>query len=172
MDTEFVVNEAISFSQLRVVNALGEQLGVMDKPIALRRAQQLGLDLVVISDKVIPPVAKIIDYGKFKYENTKREKERVKKQKESMVETKEVYLRPVTDDHDKDVKSKHIQKFINDGYRVKIGVKFKGREATHENLGHDMLNSILKSISGYKVEHAITSGEKNIFTIISPDKPK
>ncbi|GAB4202042.1 MAG: translation initiation factor IF-3 [Sandaracinaceae bacterium] len=114
---------------MRVIGAAGEMLGVLPTHEALRLAREADLDLVEVNPKGVPPVCKIMDFGKFKYEEKKKENEAKKRQVQ--VELKEVKLRPKTDDHDLEVKVKHIRRFLEDGNKVKVTCRFRGREITH-----------------------------------------
>ncbi len=126
-------------------------LGVVPTRQALLRAEEVGLDLVEISPNAAPPVCKILDYGKFKYEQQKKRNEARKKQK--VIEVKEVKLRPNIDDHDYDTKMKHAKEFFAEGDKVKFSLRFKGREMMHQNLGMDVLNRVRAEMDEFaKVE--------------------
>ena len=127
---------------MRVIGADGGQLGVLATDEALRLAEEAGLDLVEVSPKAMPPVCKIMDYGKFKYENSKRNKEARKHQ--STVTLKEIKFRPKTDDHDFDFKVKHIRRFLQEGNKAKLVVIFRGREIVHPETGHDVLKRVFE----------------------------
>jgi translation initiation factor IF-3 len=118
--------------QVRVVSNEGEMLGVLDTSDALRRAREAGLDLVEVNPKAFPPVCKIMDFGKFKYEEKKRQGEARKRQ--ALIELKEIKIRPKTDEHDIDFKLRHIQRFLEEGNKVKITCRFRGREITHPEM--------------------------------------
>ena len=123
------INHRIRIPEVRVVDANGDMLGVMNTKEALRHAQNQGLDLVEINPKANPPVCKILDYGKYKYDESKRKRET--KRKQSVVEVKEVKMRPKTDDHDLDFKARNARKFLEAGNKVKFTCRFRGREITH-----------------------------------------
>ena len=127
-----------------VITFEGEKLGVMSKKEALTKADDLDLDLVLISDKSEMPVTKIIDYGKFKYERKKKESEAKRNQKQ--VETKEVRLRPNIGQHDLDVKIRAAIGFINKGNRVKVSLSYRGREMANKDVGFETINKFLKSL--------------------------
>ena len=131
------INRFISKENVRVILEDGEQLGVMTTKDAIELAQSRGVDLVEIAPNNDPPVCKIIDYGRFKYQEQKKKNEAKKKQK--VMETKEVKIRPGTGDHDYDVKLRNARKFISEGNRVKFSLRFKGREMEHSKLGIAML---------------------------------
>jgi translation initiation factor IF-3 len=123
------VNHRIRVPEIRVVDANGDMLGVMQTQDALRTAREQGLDLVEINPKANPPVCKILDYGKYKYDEKKKKSET--KRKQSAVEVKEIKLRPKTDDHDLEFKARAACKFLESGNKVKFTVRFRGREITH-----------------------------------------
>ena len=131
------INEEIRDKEVRLVSAEGEQLGIMSSDEALAKAEEAGMDLVKISPNADPPVCKLMDYGKFKFEQTKREKEAKKNQR--VVEIKEVRMSPSIDVNDFNVKLRNAQKFLADGDRVKVTVRFRGREMAHTEIGRDLL---------------------------------
>ena len=131
------LNEEIRDKEVRLVAEDGEQLGIMSAQQALEKAVELGLDLVKISPTATPPVCKLMDYGKFKFEQQKREKEARKNQR--VVEIKEVRMSPGIDVNDFNVKVRNAQKFLSDGDRVKVTVRFRGREMAHTEIGRDLL---------------------------------
>ena len=131
------INEEIRDKEVRLVSADGEQLGIMSAQEALEKAEEASLDLVKISPNAVPPVCKHMDYGKFKFEQTKREKEAKKNQR--VVEIKEVRMSPSIDVNDFNVKLRNAQKFLGDGDRVKVTVRFRGREMAHTEIGKDLL---------------------------------
>lgn len=130
--------------QVRVIDADGEMIGILPTRDALQRAFSAGLDLLEISPTAEPPVAKILDYGKFKYEQQKKRNEARKKQK--VIELKEVKVRPGTGEHDFQTKLKAVQAFLDDGDKVKVSLRFKGREMAHQDLGLKMLERIRASV--------------------------
>ncbi|MDA8768334.1 translation initiation factor IF-3 [Planktomarina temperata] len=131
------INERIRGSELRLIDENGENIGVVTPERALIMAEDAGLDLVEISPNANPPVCKIMDFGKFKYESQKKEADARKKQK--IIEIKEVKFRPNTDKHDYEVKMRNVFKFLENGDKVKITLRFKGREMAHQELGRDLL---------------------------------
>ena len=131
------INEEIRDKEVRLVSETGEQLGIMSAQEALERAVEANLDLVKISPTANPPVCKLMDYGKYKFEQTKREKEARKNQ--HIVEIKEVRMSPSIDVNDFNVKLRNAQKFLAEGNRVKVTVRFRGREMAHTNIGQDLL---------------------------------
>ena len=139
------MNERIYFSEMRVVDSAGEMLGILSKADALKAAADSGLDLVIIADKAIPPVARIIDYGKFLYEQEKQKKENKKKQK--VVDLKEIQLKPKIEAHDLEVKIKHIRKFIEKNDKVKVVMKFFGRQRMHTVPGDQIIDQVIEKTS-------------------------
>ena len=131
------LNEVIRDSEIRLIGSTGEQLGIMSAAQAQRIADEQGLDLVKISPQATPPVCKLMDYGKFRFEQGKREKEAKKNQ--HVVEIKEIRMSPGIDVGDFNTKLKNAQKFLADGNRVKVSVRFRGREMAHTDIGKDLL---------------------------------
>ena len=131
------LNEEITDKEIRLIGENGEQLGIVSGEEALRTAEEQGLDLVKISPQAVPPVCKLMNYGKFKFEQGKREKEAKKNQ--HVVEIKEVRMSPGIDIGDFNTKLRNAQKFIADGNRVKVSVRFRGREMAHTDIGRDLL---------------------------------
>ena len=131
------LNEDIRDSEIRLIGSTGEQLGIMSAAQAQRIADEQGLDLVKISPQATPPVCKLMDYGKFRFEQRKREKEAKKNQ--HVVEIKEIRMSPGIDVGDFNTKLKNAQKFLADGNRVKVSVRFRGREMAHTDIGKDLL---------------------------------
>ena len=134
------MNGAIRAPQVRCIDPNGEQLGVIDTREAILKAEDFGLDLVEVQPNVDPPVCKILDYGKFKYEAQKRANEARKKQK--IIEVKEIKLRPNIDEHDYQVKMRNVVKFLTGGDKVKVTLRFRGREMAHQELGANVLTRV------------------------------
>ena len=139
-DTGPRINDRIRSDEIRLIGAEGENVGVVTPARAMEMADEAGLDLVEISPNANPPVCKIMDYGKFKYETQKKEAEARKKQK--IIEIKEVKFRPNTDNHDYDVKMRNVYKFLENGDKVKITLRFRGREMAHQQLGRELLERV------------------------------
>ena len=139
-DTGPRVNDKIRSTEIRLIGADGENVGVVTPQRAMEMAEEAGLDLVEISPNAKPPVCKIMDFGKFKYEQQKRESEARKKQK--IIEIKEVKFRPNTDTNDYDVKMRNVFKFLEGGDKVKVTLRFRGREMAHQNLGRELLERV------------------------------
>ncbi len=140
-----MINEDIRANTLRVIAEDGEQLGIMDRDAALDLAERQNLDLVLISPKADPPVAKILDYGKYRYQQQKREKEAKKKQ--HMTQVKEIRLSTFIEEHDIEVKSKTAAKFLKDGDKVKVSLRFRGRERAFENRGREVMLKFAENVS-------------------------
>ena len=161
------INDEIRVPQVRLIDDAGEMIGVMSAREALIRAYDLGLDLVEISPNAVPPVCKILDYGKYKYEQQKKANEARKKQK--VVEIKEIKVRPNIDDHDYDVKMKQMKNFIGEGDKVKVTLRFRGREMAHQELGVKVLERIRSDlIELVKVEQMPKLENRQMVMVISP----
>ena len=134
---EIQINEAIKEKKIRVVGSDGEQLGIMSSDEALGKAYDEGMDLVMMAPQAVPPVCKIMDYGKYRFERDKKEKEARKKQQ--VVEVKEIQLSYRIDTHDFDTKAKHALRFLGDGNKVRVVLRFKGREMSHVAMGSELM---------------------------------
>ncbi|MCS7201664.1 MAG: translation initiation factor IF-3 [Dictyoglomus sp.] len=144
MDREYRVNERIRVREVRVVGEDGRQLGIMPIEQALRIARERNLDLVEVAPNANPPVCKIMDYGKFKYEQARKEKENKKSQK--AIEVKEIKIRPNIEEHDYQVKLRKIREFLEKGYKVRLVILFRGRQLIYKEWGDKLLERILKDI--------------------------
>lgn len=165
------INEEIRAREVRVVGDEGEQLGIMSGRDALNLALERHMDLVEIAPNAKPPVCRIMDYGKYRYEQQKRDKEARKKQK--TFDIKEVKLRPGIEDHDFDVKFKNAVRFLEDGDKVKITIMFRGRELSHPELGEVLLIKMAKQLEDLAVvERAAKLEGKNMIMIVSPKLTK
>ena len=161
------VNKDIAAIQVRLIDEEGENVGVVATVVALERALEAGLDLVEISPGADPPVAKILDYGRFKYEDQKKKNEARKKQK--VIEVKEIKMRPNIDQHDYDVKLRSINRFIGDGDKVKVTLRFRGREMVHQELGLKVLNRVREQIDEIaKVEQFPRMEGRQMIMIVAP----
>jgi translation initiation factor IF-3 len=163
------VNHRIRVPEVRVIAADGTQLGILASHEAIRMAQEQGLDLVEVNPKAEPPVCKIMDFGKFKYEEKKKANEAKKKQ--NVVEIKEVKVRPKTDDHDLETKIKHIRRFLEEGNKAKITVRFRGREITHPEKGREVIDEILKALEGLIIVEGNPMMEGKAMTVMIAPKP-
>jgi translation initiation factor IF-3 len=153
--------------QLRLVDEHGEMVGIVSRNEALDMAADAGLDLVEIAPNADPPVCKILDFGKFKYEEQKKKNEAKKKQK--VIEVKEVKFRPSIDDHDYDVKMRSMQKFIGEGDKVKVTMRFRGRELAHQEIGMDVLMRVKGDLDAVaKVEQFPRMEGRQMTMVVSP----
>ncbi|MDR3073346.1 MAG: translation initiation factor IF-3, partial [Deltaproteobacteria bacterium] len=135
-------NEQIKARELRVIGAEGEQLGILGRAEALAVAKEQGLDLVEVAAAADPPVCRIMDYGKFKYETQKKKQEAKKRQ--TVIQIKEIKLRPKTDEHDYQTKVNHIRRFLDSGDRCKVTIFFRGREIVHKDRGQVVLDRVVE----------------------------
>ena len=166
-----MVNEGIRARELRLIADDGAQLGVKSKQEALQMAEQANLDLVLVAPKAKPPVAKIMDYGKYRFELQKKQREARKKQK--VLETKEIRVTPNIEQHDFEFKSKNARKFLEDGNKVKITVKFRGRELNYVKLGEEALNKFVEDLSDIaSLEKKPLLEGKNMFIILAKKADK
>ena len=150
---------------MRVIGADGSQVGIVPTHEALRMAEELGLELVEVNPRAAPPVCKIMDFGKFKYETSKKEKASRKHQ--STIVLKEIKLRPKTDEHDFDFKVKHIRRFLSEGNKCKLVVVFRGREIVHPEMGQVMLDQVIKAVNDIAMveQRAMMEGRRMVMTI-------
>jgi translation initiation factor IF-3 len=163
------VNYRIRVPEVRVIAADGTQLGIMSSQEAIRLAQEQSFDLVEVNPKADPPVCKIMDFGKYKYEEKKRANEARKKQVK--VEIKEVKVRPKTDEHDLETKIRHIKGFLEEGNKAKITVRFRGREITHPEKGREVLDDIVKALEGMIIIEMQPAIEGKQMTMMLAPKP-
>ena len=163
------INEDIRVKEVRLIDETGENRGVVSIKDALVAAEEAGLDLIEISPQATPPVCKILDIGKYKYEMQKRKAEAKKKQK--VVEIKELKLRPMIDTHDYEVKVKQAKKFLGEGNKVKFTMRYKGREMNTADMGKDVLMRLLDDLEGIcKVESEPKMEGKQMMMVIAPEK--
>ena len=161
------MNGAIRAPKVRCIDPEGAQLGVLDTSEAIRQAEEFGLDLVEVQPNVDPPVCKILDYGKYKYEAQKRANETRKKQK--IIEVKEIKLRPNIDEHDYQVKMRSVQKFLSGGDKVKVTLRFRGREMAHQDLGRQLLERVAADTTEHgKVENFPKMEGRQMVMLIGP----
>ena len=162
-------NEQIRFPEIRVIDSEGEQLGIITPKEALAIAQEKGLDLVLVSETAKPPVCKIMDYGKYKYEQDKKLKEAKKKQHNADV--KEVKMRYKIEEHDYNVRVKNAQRFLKSGDKVKATISFRGREIQHSRLAEDLLRRMAKDLEEYAEVQQFPKREgRNMMMMLSPKK--
>ncbi|MGB0696870.1 MAG: translation initiation factor IF-3 [Rhodospirillaceae bacterium] len=161
------VNTDINVPSVRLIDETGENVGVVPTRDAQMRADSVGLDLVEISPNADPPVCKILDYGKFKYEAQKKKNEARKRQK--TIDVKEIKLRPNIDQHDYDVKLRNCMRFLNDGDKVKVTMRFRGREMAHQDLGMNVLNRVTAALSEMaKIEQAPKMEGRQMIMVVAP----
>ena len=167
--TTHQINEEIRDREVRLIGADGAQLGIMSAAEAQRHADDAGMDLVKISPNAVPPVCKLMDYGKFKFEQAKRDKEAKKNQ--HVVEIKEIRMSPGIDVGDFNVKLKNAQKFLADGNRVKVSVRFRGREMAHTDIGKKLLDKFAEQCAGIaNVDKGAKLEGRNMSMFLSPKK--
>ncbi|WP_073342301.1 translation initiation factor IF-3 [Caldanaerobius fijiensis] len=167
MNNDLQVNEEIRDKEVRLIDVDGQQIGIMSARDAQIIANKRQLDLVKVAPNANPPVCKLMDYGKYKYQQTKKEKEARKKQK--IIEVKEIRMTPGIEDHDFNVKVKSAQKFLKDGNKVKVTIRFRGREMNYTDIANDLLNRFAEVLKDDGiVEKKPVIDNKNMFMIISP----
>jgi len=166
------VNEKIKATEVRVVGSDNEQLGVMSTSRAIELAEADGLDLVQVNGGIVPPLCRIVDFGKFKYELSRKDKENKRRNRENAVEIKEIQLRPVTDVHDIGIKAKRTVGFLEDGDKVKVTVKFKGRELSHREMGQKILDEFCKAVgeNNFKVETPMSMAGRQMMMVLTTNK--
>jgi translation initiation factor IF-3 len=161
------VNREIRIREVRVIGPEGEQLGILPTPDAFRKAQELGYDLVEVAPNSQPPVCRIMDYGKYKYELQKKEHQSRRHQKSTQV--KEIKLRPRTDKHDLDIKIRQIKEFLSDGNKTKVTVTFRGREMANQEMGRAMMNSVVEQLADAgSIEYAPRMEGRSLIMIVAP----
>jgi translation initiation factor IF-3 len=167
--TQTRINEMIRRPEVRVINPDGQQLGIYPIRQALTIAQELGLDLVEINPKADPPVCRIMDYGKFKYEQKKQTNSAKKKQK--VIEVKEVKMRPKTDTHDFETKLKHVRRFIEEGNKARLTIRFRGRELAHPDVAARQLDKMVEAVKDIAiVEQPYAMDGRMMTMLIAPAK--
>ena len=165
------VNDQIRISPVRLISDDGEQLGIVSIDDARTRAEEAGLDLVEVAPDARPPVVKLMDYGKFKYEAARAAREARKKQHN--IQVKEVKFRPGIEDHDYDFKTRHARRFLEEGNKVRLTMMFRGRQITHSELGLEVLKRVKEDLSDIgKVESAPSFEGRVMFMIMAPLKAK
>lgn len=163
------VNDRIRVPKVRLVDENGEQIGIIDTEKALAQAQEADLDLVEVAAQADPPVARIMDYGKYKYEQDQRQKEARRKQ--SMVVVKEMKMRPKIDTHDYETKKGHVERFLRQGAKVKITIMFRGREVAHQELGRRLLDSLSDELDDIaKIDAPPKLDGRNMTMVLTPLK--
>ena len=161
------VNELITSKNVRLIDARGTMIGVVSTEDALQRAADAGLDLVEVAGNAEPPVCKILDYGKLKYETQKKEAEARKKQK--IIHIKEIKMRPTIDDNDYNIKMRNVRRFLDDGDKVKVTLRFRGRELAHQELGAQVLDRVRTELGeAAKVEQYPRMEGRQMVMVIAP----
>ncbi len=160
-------NDEIRNAQIQLIDAEGTNRGVVETVVAIKMAADAGMDLVEISPNNTPPVCKIMDYGKYKYSAQKKAAEARKKQK--VVEIKEIKLRPMIDDHDYDVKMRAMQRFFEEGDKVKITLRYRGREMAHQEIGTKLLDKVKSDVAAFaKVEQDARFEGRQVVMVLAP----
>lgn len=168
---ELNVNNQIKVDKVRLISAEGEQLGIKTLEEALRIARENDMDLVEVSPQSEPPVCRVMDYGKYKYEQTQKEKKA--KKKRTVIIIKEIKMRPKIGDHDFEVKKKHIEKFLEHRAKVKVTMMFRGRELVHEEIGRNLLARLVDELAdSVVVESPPTLEGRNIVMVLAPQLKK
>jgi translation initiation factor IF-3 len=170
-DKDLRINEQIRAREVRLIRDEGEGQGILSTSEALEMAREAGLDLVEVAPQASPPVVKILNYGKFKFENEKKIRDSKKKQK--LLKLKEIRMQPKIDDHDLDFKSKHVKEFLAEGNKVKVTIRFRGRELAHTELGLVVLKDVLARIEGeYVMDKPPAMEGKFMSMVLSPKSRK
>lgn len=165
------INEMIRIREVRLIDDQGEQLGVMPTAEALSMAQEKGLDLVEVSPNANPPVCKLMDYGKYKFEMDKKNRETKRKQKQTQL--KEIRMQPKIEPHDMQFKAKHVKQFLEEGNKVKVTIRFRGRELAHTDRGVMVLDKVLELLEdGFAVDRKPMMEGRFMSMILSPKPPK
>lgn len=163
-DKDLRINEQIRVREVRLIDEKGEQRGIISTLEAVRIARDLGLDLVEVAPQSIPPVCKLLNYGKFKFEQEKKVKDSRKKAKGG--ELKEIRMQPKIAGHDLDFKAKHVREFLEDGNKVKVTIRFRGRELAHTERGEDVLKAVLARLEGYYIMERTPAMEGRFMSMI------
>jgi translation initiation factor IF-3 len=161
------INWGIRAQEVRVIDSDGKQAGIMPLKEAMRIAEEKGLDLVEVAPNATPPVCRVMNYGKYKYQQSKRSQEARKHQ--TVIQVKEVKLRPRTEEHDFQFKLRHAKRFLSEGNKVKISILFRGRELAHPEFGRDMMNRFLEEVKDIMViEQAPRLEGRNMVMVVAP----
>lgn len=170
-NNDYLVNEAIRFPKVLVIDAQGNAQGVKDRREALVMAREANLDLFCISPQATPPVCKILDFGKYRYQLEKKKKENEKKQKAMIQDLKQIQLSPVIDTHDIQTKCRHAINFLKDGDKVKVVVRFKGRQMAHPEVGEEVMNRFIAMVGDAAVvEKKPVMDGRNLMATLAPKK--
>ena len=167
MQKDLRVNEGIRAREVRGVSGEGEQLGILPISEALRIATERELDLVEVAPEAVPPVCRIMDFGKFKYQQSRRAKDARKKQ--TIIQVKEVKMGPKTDEHDFQFKARHVRRFLEDGNKAKVTIRFRGREMAHTELGRKLLDRMSQDLTDIATIESFPKLEgRNLVMILTP----
>ncbi|MCB0342908.1 MAG: translation initiation factor IF-3 [Bdellovibrionales bacterium] len=170
-DEGYRINRSIRAPEIRLIDEEGKMVGVMSPQDALRMAQDRGMDLIEIAPNAKPPTCKIMDYGKWKYENKK--KQTAARKKQTVVVVKEIQVRPRTDDHDLQVKVRQARKFLLEGDKVKVNLRFSGREMAHQDLGVQLLDKLTAMLQDLAIVESPPKREgRQMFVLLAPDPVK
>jgi translation initiation factor IF-3 len=167
-DKDLRINEQIRVREVRLIDENGEQKGIVPTLEAIRTARELGLDLVEVAPQSIPPVCKLLNYGKFKFEQEKKIKDSRKKTK--VGEIKEIRMQPKIAGHDLDFKSAHVKEFLEQGFKVKVTIRFRGRELAHTEIGEQVLKKVLARIEGFYILEKLPQMEGRFMSMVVQPK--
>lgn len=168
---DMIVNDRIRANEVRLIGKDGEQIGVISRNEAMRMAEDSNMDLVLVSPNAKPPVARIMDYGKYRYEQQKKEREARKNQK--IVNIKEIRLSPTIDDHDFNTKLRNARKFLDNGDKVKVSIRFRGRAITHKEIGREVLERMAEETADIsQVESKAKMDGRSMFLMLAPKSEK
>jgi translation initiation factor IF-3 len=166
---ELRVNQKIRADKVRLIDAAGVSLGILSVPEAVKIAEEKGFDLVEISPNAVPPVCKLLDYGKYRYAQMKKDKSAKKKQ--HVVVVKELMIRPVIDKHDLGIKMNHAMEFLDKGFKIKFSIKFRGRELEYKQKGYDLFGEVVKTLAEKgELETGPISEDRSILFTVNPRK--
>ena len=170
--SSLVCNDRSRHNEVRVVGVDGEQLGIMPSKQALWQARDLGLDLIEITANANPPVVRIVDLNKWVYNLRREKKQKDKKARENTIIVKEIHLRPVTDKHDIEVKQAHAREFLEENNKVKVLIKFRGRELSFRQKGFELIETFINGLGPCKIEKMPELNGRSILAIIAPNDKK
>lgn len=168
-DKDLRINEQIRVREVRLIDEKGEQRGIIPTLEAIRIARDLGLDLVEVAPQSMPPVCKLLNYGKFKFEQEKKVKDSRKRTK--VGELKEIRMQPKIAGHDLDFKSAHVRDFLEQGFKVKVTIRFRGRELAHTEIGEQVLKKVLARLEGYYIMEKLPLMEGRFMSMVLQPKP-
>lgn len=167
-EQEMLANSWIRSPTVRLIDENGVNVGVVETKSALEKAKILGLDLITVAKEAEPPVCRIYDLSKYMYEQKKQRKEQDKKNRENAIIVKEIQIRPGIDEHDLLIKQKHAKEFLEENHKVRLIMKFRGRELSFANKGFDLINKFMTGLGEYKIEKNPSLAGNTILTILAP----